>query len=41
MGKIEKLFNQSGFILNKTKTINIGPRDLKDFFNHKHENPKY
>jgi len=31
--KIEELFNQSGFILDKIETINIGPRTLEDFFN--------
>lgn len=31
--KIEELFNQSGFILDKTEIINIGQRSLEDFFN--------
>jgi len=31
--KIEELFNQEGFILNKTEIINIGPRSIEDFFN--------
>lgn len=31
--EIEKLFKQSNFILEKTESINIGPRTLEDLFN--------
>jgi len=31
--KIEELFFQAGYVLEKTETINIGPRKLEDFFN--------
>lgn len=31
--KIEELFSQAGYTLEKTETINIGPRKLDDFFN--------
>jgi|GEM_PF-1707290 len=31
--KIEELFSHAGYTLEKTETINIGPRKLDDFFN--------
>ncbi|QQS61482.1 MAG: class I SAM-dependent methyltransferase [Candidatus Moraniibacteriota bacterium] len=31
--KIEELFSYAGYILEKTETLNIGPRKLDDFFN--------